>query len=86
MGSITFQVFGDGTVGTKTKTYTVSDADINRLVAYGIKLATTPQLPNPTVAQGLLAWVDRAMAVAKADVLSSERDTATVGITQISAI
>lgn len=32
MGSITIQIIGDGTVGTKTKTYTVSDADVNRVV------------------------------------------------------
>lgn len=85
MGSITFQVVGDGSVGTKTKTYTVSDADVNRLVAYGVSLATTPQVPSPTVAQALLAWADRAMALAKSDVLSYERTNACAGISTITA-
>lgn len=85
MGSVTFQVVGDGTVGTKTKTYTVSDADVNRLVAYGKALATAAGIANPTVTQGLLAWADREMTKAKVDVLVYEQELATVGISQIVA-
>jgi len=85
MGAVTFQVVGDGTVGTKTKTYTVSDADVNRLVAYGQSLAAANGVSNPTVTQGLLAWADRVMVITKMDVRGYEQQQAAVGISTITA-
>jgi hypothetical protein len=85
MGSVTFQVIGDGAVGTKTKTYTVSDADVNRLVAFGKAIASAAGTSNPTVTQGLLAWAERTMAQVKGEVLAYEREQASVVISTITA-
>lgn len=82
MGSITFQAVGDASIGTKTKTYAISDADMNRFAAWAIaKFATQPTNGNPnppalTVAQALSAWADSVMAMTKADVVARERTAA----------
>lgn len=81
MGSITIQVIGDGTVGTKSKTYTVSDADVNRLVAFGKSMVGG----SPTVTQGLVAWADKVIADTKSAVRAYENAVATAAITDISA-
>lgn len=72
MGSITLQVVGDGSVGTKVKTYAVSDADINRIVAYGMTLANGQGNTNPTVAQALVAYADLLMQITKGNIVSAE--------------
>jgi hypothetical protein len=51
LGSITFQVIGDASVGTKTKTATFSNADINRLVT-----AAGSFVANPTPTTALEFW------------------------------
>lgn len=78
MGTITITVVGDASVGTKSKTYNLSDANINRLVAWTkTAFATTPTVavPSPpvlTTAQALVAWADKFIARTKQDVLASE--------------
>lgn len=83
MGSLTLQVIGDGTVGTKSKTFTISDADINRLVAAWKSKITTVALPSPTVTQAMVAFADNVMAHAKSDTLDVEARTATAAILPI---
>jgi hypothetical protein len=59
MGSLTIQVIGDVSVGTKNRTFNFSDANINRLVDFGEYIyKNNPDNPpgNPTVAQALNAW------------------------------
>jgi hypothetical protein len=59
MGSLTIQVVGDASVGTKTKTWTITNANINRLVDFGEYIYTQKNPgTTPTVAQSLLAWSD----------------------------
>lgn len=58
MGAFTIQIVGDGSVGTKTKTYVVSDADINRLMAFATVIAIGNGIPSPTVIQAALALAD----------------------------
>jgi hypothetical protein len=82
MGSITFQVVGDASVGTKTKTYTVSDADVNRLVEFAKSLTG---IANPTVTQALLAWANNEMDAVKRNVKAFECNQATASIAVISA-
>lgn len=81
MGSITIQIVGDGTVGTKTKTYTVSDADVNRLVAFGKSMVGG----TPTVAQGLIAYADKVIADTKGAVRIYENGLAVAAGTDIVA-
>lgn len=71
MGQVTYQVIGDGSVGTKTKAFTVPDADINRLVGFGRHLLSNPAA---TVTQALLAWSEWSMRITKEQVLAYERD------------
>lgn len=79
MGSVTFQVIGDASVGTKSKTFTVSDADVNRLVAYAREVYATPATvgnptpPTLTVTQALLAWANAMMDQTKGAVVGYER-------------
>ena len=68
MGSISFQVVGDASVGTRNKTYNVSDANINRLVA-----SIKDGQPSLTTPQALLVWADLMMALTKERVLNHER-------------
>jgi hypothetical protein len=72
MGSLTIQVVGDATVGTKTKAYAIPDADVNRLVAF-CKAAYPIQNADgtttvPTVAQALVSWADGFVAGTKTNV------------------
>ena len=79
MGSITISVTGDATIGTKSKAFVVSDADINRLVAYATTVfATQPTNGNPNPpallpAQALLAWAQSFIDQTKSSVVSLER-------------
>jgi hypothetical protein len=77
MGTLTIQVVGDATVGTKSKAYVISDADVNRLVAYckaAYPIVTTNPTTGvtttsvPTVAQALVSWADGFVAGTKANV------------------
>lgn len=73
MGQIAFQVVGDASVGTRTKTYTVPDEHINRLVLCmkaGDAAITPPQ--------ALLKWADLMIALTKERVLGFERSTASI--------
>lgn len=82
MGSITFQVVGDASIGTKTKTYTVSNADVNRFVSWATDtFATAPTLGNPspaplTATQALAAWADWIMTQTKQRVIARETTVA----------
>jgi hypothetical protein len=87
MGSITFQGIGDASIGTKTKTYAVSDADMNRFKTWAIAyFATRPThaVPNPpalTVTQALTAWADWCMTNTKNLVIDRERRIALTAVT-----
>lgn len=81
MGSITVQLVGDGTVGTKTKTYVVSDADVNRLVAYAKSLVGG----NPTVAQAASAYADAILTLTKTNIFQYEQGVAANAISPIVA-
>lgn len=85
MGSITFQVIGSAAVGTKTKTYAVSNGDIDRLVTCWQTLGATQGAPSPTIAQALLAWADGMMSDTKSTVLQFEREAAAAAIAPIVA-
>jgi hypothetical protein len=86
MGSITFQGIGDASIGTKTKTYAVSDADMNRFKNWAIVRFATPKTvanPNPpalTVNQALVAWADWCMTKTKAEVVEYERNAALMAV------
>jgi hypothetical protein len=67
MGSISFQVIGDASVGTRAKTFAVPDSDINRLVAY---LKADNELTTP---QALLKWAELMMQLTRERVLEHER-------------
>jgi len=82
MGTITFTVVGDVSVGTKTKSYAVSDADVNRFVNYCKQFSP---LPSPTVAQALVAWADNEIASLKNGVISSETRTASAALIPVVA-
>jgi len=86
MGSITFTGVGDASIGTKTKTYTISNADMNRFAAWAIvTFATKPTnaVPNPpalSVAQAMSAWADWCMAETKTRVVARERAIAQAAV------
>jgi hypothetical protein len=73
MGSITFQVIGDASVGTRTKTYTVPDEHINRFVAWA-----KANFGETTAPQALLAWADLMMTQTRENVINYERAISTV--------
>lgn len=73
MGSITFQVVGDASVGTRSKTYAVPDAHINRLVAC-LKAGDAAK----TAPQALLEWAELMMALTRERVLTYERSAAAI--------
>jgi hypothetical protein len=62
VGTITLTTVGDASVGTVAKTWNVSDADINRLVAWAVAVYPTapteanPTPPPPTTNQALNRW------------------------------
>lgn len=82
MGSISFQVASaDPAFGAspKTKTYTVPDADVNRLVAWArAELRQNGDTGELTVAQALVRWADVIMAMTKERVRNYERSAASV--------
>jgi hypothetical protein len=67
MGSISFQVIGDASVGTRSKTFIHTDENINRLVAY---MKADNELTTP---QALLKWAELMMQLTKERVLEHER-------------
>lgn len=80
MGSITITVVGDASVGTKTKVFTVSDADINRLVARA-KIKYAPVVNGtPTTAQAMSAMADELVAYLKQDVVSAEKQATVAAV------
>lgn len=86
MGTVTIQVIGDASVGTKSKSYALSDADVNRLVNWAksaYATAPTVQVPSPpplTVAQALVAWADGVIAGTKNNVVNWERTAAQAAV------
>jgi hypothetical protein len=74
MGSITVSVSKANPLGSKT--YTVPNADIDRLIAWA-KVFYAPQPGGVlTDAQALLAWVNAFMEATKARVTEHEREAA----------
>lgn len=80
MGTITLSITGDVSVGTKTKTYTVADADINRLVAIWKTRANTVVNGTATVAQACVVWADSVIAQAKSDVVTNEKQVTVAAV------
>lgn len=76
MGSITIQVVGDASVGSRSKTFTVPDAHINRLVAFAKGEFTPTGEPPLTTPQALLEWAERVMKATKKQVLAYEEKVA----------
>ena len=74
MGSLTFTVVGGANVGTKTKSYSVADVDIDRLVTWAQAVYATPAIPAPTVTQALLAWAESLMNGTHSNVLRWEKE------------
>ena len=80
MGSITLTLVGDVTVGTKTKTYAISDADVNRWIAV-LKTKANPVVNGTaTIAQACVVWADSIVAQAKADVAAAELASAQAAV------
>lgn len=76
MGSITLTLVGDASVGTNTKTYTISNADVNRWVAT-LKLKANPVVNGTaTVAQACVVWADSVVEQARADVKAADIEAA----------
>lgn len=80
MGSITIQIIGDGSVGTKTKTYTVSDADVNRVVTAAKTISGAV-----TTVQACLDLASLLQSTVTNLVLSSEQRTASVAVLPITS-
>jgi hypothetical protein len=80
MGSITMTLVGDVSVGTKTKTYTASDADINRFIAWAKVAYATAAVPNPTTAQAAVAWADAQINAMKMAVQAYEGNVARAAV------
>ncbi len=85
MGSVTFQIVGDGSVGTLSKNYTVSNADVNRHVTAWKGRTATPGVPSPTTPNAMLAWADFMMATSVTVIQDSERAVAANAVTPIGA-
>lgn len=91
MTTISIQV-SSGTKGTATKVYPVSDADIDRLIAWATKIFATPptaQVPNPpalTATQALTAWADSLMQGTVGNVTSAESVTAVAALPPVTPI
>lgn len=79
MGNITISITGDAALGTKAKAFAVTDADLNRLVAYATLAFATPPTngnPNPpalTPALALLAWATTFIVATQNNVVAFER-------------
>ena len=86
MGSITFTLVGDASIGTKTKAYAISDADLNRWMAV-LKVKANPVINGTaTVAQACVVWADSIVAQAKADTVAAELAVAQAAVVTPSAI
>jgi hypothetical protein len=81
MGSITFQVVGDASVGTRTRTFTVPDAHVNRFVDWA-KWRFGSEGVTPTTPQALLAWAEFLMATLRTDVQAREYEVAKSAVTK----
>lgn len=78
MGAITISVDA-GAAGQASKSYTVSNADIGRLIAWA-KVQYFPRFaqPAPTDLQALAAWADALIQQTKDNVVEHERRAASV--------
>jgi hypothetical protein len=74
MGSISFQVIGDASVGTKSRTFQVPDAHINRLVE-----AMKPFGAQPATATTALAYLSQ-MVMDKTKDVVREREQAAAAL------
>jgi hypothetical protein len=81
MGSISFQVVGDASVGTKNKTFTVPDAHINRLVEAMKPFGAQPATVNTALAY----WAQMVMDRTKDAVVERERTVAAQAVDPITA-
>jgi L-aminopeptidase/D-esterase-like protein len=80
MGHFRMEVAG-GVVGTaKGKTFTLSDANVNRLAAWAQARYTTGNGSPvvPTVNQALVMWADEVFNRTRSDILSYERAQAAI--------
>lgn len=84
MATITIGV--TSTPFTGSKPFTISDADVTRLINYAIKAYATPATvgnPNPpalTPAQALVAWATAFIEGTKTSVVSMEATTAAAAL------
>jgi hypothetical protein len=81
MGSISFQVVGDASVGTKSRTFQVPDAHINRLVEAMKPFGAQPATVNTALAY----WAQMVMDKTKDVVLEQERAAAALAVERISS-
>jgi hypothetical protein len=81
MGSISFQVVGDASVGTKSRTFQVPDAHINRLVEAMKPIGAQPATVNTALAY----WAQMVMDKTKDVVLEQERAAAALAVERISS-
>jgi hypothetical protein len=81
MGSITFTVVGDASVGTRTRTFTVPDAHVNRFVEWA-RWRFGSEGVTPTIPQALLAWAEFEMARLRTDVQDREYNVAKSAVTK----
>ena len=85
MASITINV--TSTPFTGSKTFTISDSDVSRLIAWANKAyATQPTQANPTPpaltpAQGLIAWATGLIEGTKANVVNTEEAASIQAVT-----
>lgn len=74
MGSITFSATGNGGVGTKSRTFTVSDADISRFIVWArATYGNGEGAPAITITQAMNAWSWDMMNSTKERILQFER-------------
>jgi hypothetical protein len=82
MGTVTFGVDA-GAGGAATKVFTVSNANLGRLVAWSKANLFQPLPgslpPNPTNAEAIEAWAQFMMDHSRAVILNYERQTAALG-------
>jgi hypothetical protein len=81
MGSISFQVVGDASVGTKSRTFQVPDAHINRLVEAMKPFGAQPA----TATTALIYWAQMVMDKTKDAVMERERAAAAQAVAPITA-
>ena len=80
MGSITITIIGDASVLTKTKTFTVSDADINRTIAYLKVQANSVVNGTATTAQACLVWANKVLGDLQAGTVAFENAAALAAV------